>query len=345
MIPAWPAAPGSPVASAVLRSVPEDFIVEEQLGFEPEGEGEHVFLQLQKRQLTTPDLAQLLSTLSATHPRDIGYSGMKDRNAVTTQWFSVGLAGRPEPDWGALEEGGQVQVLRVARHRKKLRRGVHRANRFSLRLRELDGERAAIEQRLQLIARHGVPNYFGEQRFGRDGATLQQARSWMQRGGKISRNRRSIYLSALRSFLFNELLAQRVAAGEWDQVRDGDVCMLSGTRSVFAVDTVDQSLRQRCASGDLSPALPLWGEGGGALAASAEKLRSSIAEHAAICEFLQRKGLQLDWRLTRLLADDFCWQFCDDGSLLLTFELGAGGFATALLAGFAQWVDARSERE
>ncbi|MFV8817673.1 tRNA pseudouridine(13) synthase TruD [Haliea sp. E17] len=329
----------------MLRTVPEDFRVEEQLGFEPEGQGEHAFLYLEKRELTTPELAEQLSTLSGVHPRDISFSGMKDRNAVTRQWFSVGLAGKPEPDWRGLEAGGQVRVLEATRHRRKLRRGVHRANRFAIRLRQLQGERAAIEQRLADIRAQGVPNYFGAQRFGRDGATLSQARSWMQRGGRISRNRQSIYLSCLRSLLFNQLLATRVAAGNWNRLCAGDVCMLAGSHSLFAVGQPDAELERRCAEADLHPALPLWGKGRDALAQAAAGYREQLAGESAVCGFLEQKGLQLDWRASRLMADDFCWQFCEDDSLLLTFELGAGGFATALIAGFAETVASGNERE
>ncbi len=345
MIPDWPPALGEAVASAVLRSVPEDFLVVERLPFEPEGEGEHAFLYLEKRELTTPELAERLSKLSGTHPRDISFSGMKDRNAVTRQWFSVGLAGRPEPDWQSLEGDARVRVLAATRHRRKLRRGVHRANRFELRLRQLAGDHQQIEERLALIRQRGVPNYFGEQRFGRAGATLVQARRWMARGERVSRNRKSIYLSCLRSLLFNQLLGNRVREGSWDTPLPGDVCMLAGSHSVFAVDQVDDELLQRGAAHDLHPALPLWGRGSDPLAEAAGAFRQQLQEEAAVCEFLEGKGLQLDWRATRLLPDDFSWQFCEDDSLLLTFELGAGAFATALLAGFARVVDARGERD
>ncbi len=347
MNPDWPAAAGEPVATARTRSVPEDFLVEEELGFEPEGEGEHVFLHLQKRELTTTELAERLSSLAGVHPREIGYSGMKDRNAVTRQWFSVGLAGKPEPGWLSLQQDAGVEVLAVARHRRKLRRGVHRGNRFTLRLREVQGDREAIDQRLSHIAAHGAPNYFGEQRFGRANATLEQARRWMATGGRrIARNRRSIYLSVLRANLFNRLLADRVRAGDWDAVRAGDVCVLDGSRSLFHCEVPDADIARRCAEHDLHPALPLWGRGRDALAAAGETFRAQLADEAQSCEFLERMGLELAWRPARLLAGDFSWQFCDDGSLLLTFGLGAGGYATALLAEFMQDAgERRNEQE
>jgi tRNA pseudouridine13 synthase len=322
----------------VIRARPEDFLVNERLGFEPEGEGEHVFLRLQKRLLNSMEVVEKLSRLSGAPPRDIGLSGLKDRNAVTRQWFSVGMAGRSEPDWRELESTGDVRLLAVTRHRRKLRRGVHKGNRFSLVLREVRGDAQAMEQRLRTLRDEGFPNYFGGQRFGRDGATLVQARRWMAGGAKrLSRNRRGLYLSALRAFLFNQLLAERVAADSWNKVLSGDVCLLQGTRSQFACDKVDEDIRARAAAGDVHPGLPLWGRGESpAGPGRARQQAKSLTPHRDIREFLEGAGLDLAWRPARALVDDFSWQFCDDGSLQLDFALGAGAYATALLAEFVQ---------
>ncbi|MCB1704747.1 MAG: tRNA pseudouridine(13) synthase TruD [Halioglobus sp.] len=321
--------------SALIRCQPEDFRVSEQLGFELSGQGEHCFLHLQKRQLNSLDLQRRVSDLSGVGLRDIGYSGLKDRNAVTRQWFSVGMAGAVEPDWCALEAGGDVEVLAVARHTRKLRRGVHRANRFTLVLRNVTGEPAALEQRLQALRASGAPNYFGEQRFGRDGSTLEQARRWMRGGRRISREKRGLYYSALRAYVFNCFLAQRVEEGDWDTVLPGDVCILHGTRSLFSCEEVTDDIRTRAAAGDLHPGLPLWGRGqSGALC---QQRLEQLPECVDICEFLEASGLELAWRPARLLADDFCWEFCDDGTLRLEFSLGAGCYATALLAEFVQY--------
>jgi tRNA pseudouridine13 synthase len=335
VVRAW----GAPPGSALIRSCPEDFQVRELLGFELSGQGEHAFLHLQKRELNSMDLLQRVSRLSGVAPRDIGISGLKDRNALTRQWFSVGLAGKPEPNWMLLEADGDVQVLAVTRHQRKLRRGVHRGNQFTLVLRELQGQRDALEQRLQQIRSAGVPNYFGEQRFGRNGSTLTQAQQWMATGARrVTRNKRGFYLSALRSQLFNVLLAERVSAGSWNTVLDGDVCMLHGTRSHFGCDQVDADIRTRAAAGDLHPALPLWGRGKSAAGElRAQQQAASLAGHTASCEFLEQAGLDLAWRAARVMADDFCWRFCDDGSLQLEFVLGAGSYATALLAELVQY--------
>jgi tRNA pseudouridine13 synthase len=334
MIPEWPRAAGPPCASAVLRSRPEDFRVSEELGFEPAGEGEHLFLYLQKRGLNTLDLVQRLAQLSGVPRRDIGYSGLKDRNAVTRQWFSVRMAGRQAPDWAALASAGDVQVLAAIRHQRKLRRGVHRRNRFTLVLREVAGDHRGLEERLQRVRARGVPNYFGEQRFGREGATLQQARAWMaSRGRRISRERRGLYLSALRAQLFNMLLAARVASGDWDRLLPGDVCMLQGTRSLFSCDEVDETLQARARCGDVHPALPLAGRGSSPAGAQRLAWQAAVlAGEETTCEFLQEAGLELAWRPARMLVDDFSWRFCDDRSLQLAFALPAGGYATALLA-------------
>jgi tRNA pseudouridine13 synthase len=330
----WPAAGGPPPARAVLRAAPEDFRVFERLGFEPAGEGEHVFLELEKTRLNTPELARRVAQLSGVPERDVGYSGMKDRNAMTRQWLSVRLAGKPEPEWSTLEAQGDVRLLQARRHLRKLKRGVHRGNRFSIRLRDLRGDRQALEQRLQVVARDGAPNYFGGQRFGRNGSTLEQARQWMVRGGpRVSRNKRSLFLSALRAHLFNKLLAIRVREGTWNRVLAGEVCMLQGTRSHFECTAVDEAIARRARERDIHPGLPLWGRGETGVAADRARLELDRDEgDAAVCDFLARSGLVLAWRSARLLADDFCWQFCDDGSLQLDFALGAGCYATALLA-------------
>lgn len=338
MTPAWPRAWGGALGTAVLRQRPEDFQVREQLGFDLSGEGEHVFLHLQKCELNTLDLVERVARIGGVPVRDVGYSGLKDRNALTTQWFSVGLAGRPEPDWSALETDGKVRLLASGRHLKKLKRGVHRANAFRLRLADFQGDRDSLESRLSVIARAGVPNYFGRQRFGRNGATLSQARSWVSGGGRrVARNRRSLYLSALRGVCFNELLAQRVTAGTWQQPQVGDAVALAGSRSVFQADA-EEDLAARARSGDVHPALPLWGRGQPVAApethASQGDILAGLAEEKA---FLEAQGVDLSYRAARLIPDDFCWRFCDDGSPVLEFSLGAGCYATAIVDELVQY--------
>jgi tRNA pseudouridine13 synthase len=333
MVPDWPRAGGDPAGGARLRDAPEDFEVTELLGFAPAGEGEHAWLQLQKTGLTTHELQQRVARCAGVARRDVGFSGIKDSRAVTRQWFSVWLPGRADPHWEGLAGEGDVQVLAVARHLRKLKRGVHRGNRFRLVLREVTAKRSELERRLQRVRLQGFPNYFGEQRFGYRGSTLAQAQAWASAGGaRVSRNRRSLYLSALRASLFNSVLAERVDSGDWNRLLAGDVCMLQGTRSVFAVSEPDAELRQRVLAGDLHPALPLWGRGERIGSGESDRRQTlRLAADAATCRFLEQAGMTLAYRPARALADDFCWQFCDDGVLRLEFVLGAGSYATALL--------------
>jgi len=343
MTPSWPAIAGTPKAIALLRHSPEDFLVFEQLGFELSGGGEHAFLHLEKRELNSMELLQRISQLSGIAQRDIGLSGLKDRNAVSQQWFSVRMAGRPEPNWQELERSGDVRVLQVGRHLRKLKRGVHRANRFVLRLRDLRGDKDDLLPRLERVKAGGFPNYFGEQRFGREGSTLAQAREWMESGGrKISRARRSLYLSALRAFVFNTLLADRVEQASWNRVLSGDACALQGSRSLFSCELADDEIQGRAERGDIHPALPLWGAG--QQLASDERVAEqrtllALSDGTAICLFLERMGLDLAYRPARALLDDFSWQFCDDDSLQLDFTLGTGCYATAALAELVQYTN------
>ncbi|MEM9253904.1 MAG: tRNA pseudouridine(13) synthase TruD [Pseudomonadota bacterium] len=330
-MPVLPRAWGELPGEARIRRVPEDFRVSEELGFEPEGEGEHAFLLLEKRLLNTIDVQQLLSRYSGVSLSDVGYSGLKDRNAVTRQWFSVALAGREEPDWSALA-GSQpgLTLVRHTRHRRKLRRGVHRANRFRLVLRQVDGDPQALESRLQRLRSGGAPNYFGPQRFGRAGATLKQAYRWLSDGQSPRRRLRGLYLSALRADLFNRLLAAQVEAGEWNRVSAGSVCMLAGSRSHFVCRDVDETLRARLTAGDIHPGLPLWGRDKEGV--TCDPFGSDAQFERGVCAFLEHNGMVLEWRAARLVPDDFSWQFCDDDHLQLDFVLGAGSYATALLA-------------
>jgi tRNA pseudouridine13 synthase len=340
LVDSAPRAWGAPVGRAVIRHQKEDFLVEEQLGFEPSGSGEHEFLWLEKRGRNTADIAQNLASLAGVPSRDVGYSGLKDRNAVTRQWFSVGLAGRASPDWSEIEAQGDVSILNVTRHSKKLRRGSHQGNRFEIVLRELKAPAAELELRLKKIGEAGVPNIFGEQRFGRGGSTLSGARRWVEQGGKVPRSRRSLFLSALRSQLFNESLAQRLVEGSWCEIQAGDVCMLRGSRSFFVCDELDADIVQRSALADISPGLPLWGKIGNNDAWNRAIEASGIrTRHEAICGFLEQQGLDMSWRSTRLMPHDFSWQFCDDDTLQLNFSLSAGSYATALLAELVQYSD------
>ena len=250
---------GAPVLAARIRTSPEDFFVEELPGFEASGAGEHLLLTVEKRGMNTTFAAKRIAAWAGVDESAIGQAGMKDRHAVTRQRFTVWLPKRVAPDIAALQSD-DLRVLDHDWHSRKLPRGALAGNRFVLLLRDVEGERAGIESRLEQIGWQGVPNYFGEQRFGRGGGNVQQAVA-MFAGRRVKREERSMLLSAARSELFNRVLAARVDAGHWNAALDGEVWMLAGSRSVFGPEALTAELQARLDAFDIHPTGPLWGEG------------------------------------------------------------------------------------
>ncbi len=328
-----------PEAAAMLRAEADDFVVEEDLGFEPGGAGQHVMLRVEKRGMNTQSVAGALARHAGVRSREVGYAGLKDRHARTIQWFSVDLAGRPEPDWAELaaelagsrtaEEG--FTVLEAHRHGRKLRRGALRGNRFRLRLRGLTGERAAVEARLERVAAAGVPNYFGPQRFGRGGANLTCADALFAGTVVRDRHRRGLYLSAARACLFNQVLSARVGDGSWQRLLPGEAVALTGSHSFFTAEEVDAALEARLAQGDVSPSGPLWGRGALPSQARAREVElQALAGSGARCDGLERAGLRQERRALVLRPEGLEWGFEDD-VLQLSFALPAGSYATAVV--------------
>lgn len=321
-----------PGVRGIIRYRPEDFFVAEIPSVDPTGEGEHVLLHIEKRGINTAWLADQLAHFAGVPKRDVSFAGLKDRQAVTRQWFSVGLAGKPEPDWSGMRLEG-VTVLQHTRHRRKLRRGALQGNRFNILIRDLQGDLNGLESRLARVERQGVPNYFGEQRFGREGRNLEQAMA-MFKGRRVrDRNQRSLYLSSVRSFLFNELLSRRVRVGDWNQPIDGDVMLLEGSNSYFVIDEVTEEIRRRCHEGDIHPGGCLWGQGD-----SPARHRAAILEQTLpttqpeLCRGLEQAGLELAYRPLRLVPGDFQWKLdTEQGQLELEFRLPAGAYATTVL--------------
>ena len=328
----WAYAYGLPTARAWMRKQPEDFVVDEVLGFEPAGEGQHRMLQLRKRNTNTDWLARQLARFAGVEPRDVGYAGLKDRNAVTTQWFSIDLAGRDEPDWQAFDTD-EYQILSVAPHNKKLRRGILQGNRFEITLREVEGGKAELETRLQAIAGGGVPNYFGEQRFGHGGDNILQAWKMLNREIRVKdRNRKGIYLSAARSLLFNAVLSRRVEEGSWNRILPGEAAMLAGSQSFFQVEVVDEALQQRLQDWDIHPSGPMWGRGRTPVGGQAAELEQAVLD--GLAEWLsplEHAGLKQERRALRLRVEDLQWQWLDSDTLRLGFQLPSGSYATSVL--------------
>ncbi|MES1944188.1 tRNA pseudouridine synthase D [Salinisphaera sp. PC39] len=321
----------APAASAVLRRSPEDFVVDEIMPIDLTGEGEHLWLHVEKRGLDTPRVAGALAAHYGVRERDVGYAGLKDRHALTRQWFSL-----PAPvtaELPAPPSADGFRCLRATRHRRKLRRGTHAGNRFELTLRDFEGERAAADADLARVARDGCPNYFGPQRFGRDDGNLDLGRALL-RGHRMRRGtRRGLALSALRSDLFNAVLAARVANGTWNRLLDGEAAALDGSRSVFAVtDAADATLQRRLAEFDIHPSGPLPGRGGDTVAGAAAAFEAEVlAGYREAVSGLARLGVDADRRALRLRPADLTWTWPGPATLRLTFDLPSGAFATTVL--------------
>lgn len=328
------------VGSAKIRCSPEDFVVEELLELKPEPAGEHLWLRVQKRGENTEYVARLLARAAEVDQRAVGYAGRKDRHALTTQWFSVQLPGRPDPDFRALPPS--VVILEAQRRNRKLQTGALQGNRFRLVLRDFEGDRDALERRLLDSRGGGVPNYFGEQRFGRDASNLERALALFRGELRVrDRSERGLLLSAARSALFNAILARRVAQGSWCSALAGDLMVLDGSRSFFAVAEPDATLAERLARGDIHPSGALWGRGEpGTTAAAGELERAVAAGMAQICAGLAKHGLEQERRPLRLMPRDMTWCWLGESVLELEFRLDAGGFATTVLADLLEVEDA-----
>jgi len=323
---------GKPAATGRLRVAAEDFCVTEIPLVEPDGEGEHVWLWIRKRNENTPWVAGQLARFAGVHPRQVSYAGLKDRRAVTEQWFSVQLPGRDAPDWEALNSD-TLTVLRHARHSRKLRRGALQGNRFSITVREIEADETDLDTRLAMIGDAGVPNYFAEQRFGRDAGNLHTAQQlFANPKRRMPRNRHSMALSAARSFLFNQVLSHRVAATTWNVPIDGDAMQLSGSHSFFIAGSIDAELMTRVHNKDIHPTGPLHGRGEPPVQGACRQLEHDVlAGHPDWCAGLEAAGLKQDRRALRLMVQELNWQKTGTADLLLEFSLPAGAYATSVL--------------
>lgn len=320
---------GAAVLGATIRSTPEDFVVEEILGFEPSGQGEHLFLEIEKRGANTVWVAQQLARWAGVPEHAVGYAGLKDRHAVTRQAFTVHLPGREAPALETLAIEG-VRALDARRHARKLPRGALRGNRFRLILRELHGEPGEIARRLEQIAARGIPNRFGDQRFGREGGNLAAARE-MLAGRRVPREKRSILLSAARSELFNRILDARIRQDAWDRALPGEILMLDGSHSVFGPETDVESLAGRLAAFDIHPTGALWGAGEPRCTDAARAVEDAVAAaDPELAQGLERAGLRQERRALRVPVRGLEWRM-GESLLELAFELPAGSYATALL--------------
>ena len=322
---------GGPLGAGRIRSCPEDFIVREWLGFEPSGEGEHMLLTVRKRGANTKWVAKQLADHAGARVREVGYAGLKDRHALTEQAFTV-PARKTTPEFWLNLGGEGYEVIAAAPHRRKLPRGAHKGNDFEIIVRDLNIDANVLDARLRRIAKEGAPNYFGEQRFGREGGNLAAAERWLLDGAApADRDERSFALSAARSAVFNAVLSARVADNTWNTLLPGEVVNLDGTGSIFGCEIVDAELAARCAQLDVHPTGPLCGVGESRVTLQARE----IEEHAlqtwrAWREALIGLGVMQQRRALRLAVRDLSWDYAG-GALTLRFRLMRGAFATTVL--------------
>lgn len=325
-----PRAHGGAPLRGILRAAPEDFFVDEDLGFAADGSGEHVFVRVEKRGANTDFVARELARFAGVRPDSVSYAGMKDRHAVTRQTFSVHLPGKADPDWPTLEHA-EFRVLETARHSRKLQRGALKGNRFRIVLRDVEGGPAAAERVVEAIRTHGVPNYFGEQRFGREAANVEKALA-MFKGRRVQRHERSLFLSAARSHLFNAVLAARVEQGNWNRPLDGEVWMLDGTHSIFGPEPLAPELVARLERGDIAPTGPMWGAGELRTRDAVAEMENSVAaRYPELAAGLASAGLRQERRSLVLHPRELelCW--LQDTGAELSFYLSSGSYATVLL--------------
>lgn len=325
----WPYLQGAPLGTASFKSTPEDFQVNEFFNGDFSGEGEHILLRIEKRGLNTEELVKSLARLINKPVKQISYAGLKDRQALTTQWISIHAPGERIPGVEQLAAPGW-RVIDATRHSKKIKPGFLAGNQFKITLRCLTNISEVIE-RIERIKICGVPNYFGEQRFGRGGRNLIKAEELLVQGRKVNdRFLKGMYCSAARSWIFNLILSRRVLEQSWNQALPGDVMQLQGSQSIFTVDEVSDLIRLRIQEKDASPASPLPGRPKNKEQVKVEPINTIYNEWPLWIKGLEQLGLEEAWR-ANILHPHLVHYDLDGSTLELTFNLPPGAYATAVL--------------
>ena len=319
-----------PLSSGCLKAQNSDFKVDELMSIVPTGEGEHLWLKIEKAGSNTDWVAQQLAKFAGLKPMAVSYAGMKDRHAVTTQWFSLHMPGMGNPDFSLLDDS-EFKILELSRHDRKLKRGALSGNRFQIRITDLKGDVDGLEKKLQCIQQQGVPNYFGEQRFGRDMGNLQKAEKLFKRElKKVKKPQRGLYISAARSWIFNCLLSARIEQQNWLSPMSGEVYMLNAKSACFVDDDKDANF-QRLLDKEINLTGCLWGEGESMVSNEVLELENSVAaEFELFTQGLEAARLKQERRALRLIPENLSWSIFEN-VLQINFDLPAGAFATMVL--------------
>lgn len=322
---------GKPQVTGVFRQQPEHFAVTELLTPNGEPQGEHQWLWVEKRGANTAWVASQLAAFAGVNERQVSYAGLKDRHAVTRQWYSIQLPGQPLLAWQQLQHP-EFKVLDARLQPKKLKSGAHKGNHFSLELQQISAMDTFIA-RWQQVLEQGVPNYFGPQRFGRQGQNIDKARAWFsgQLRQKLSRTQSGLLLSSARAFLFNQIASARISAQRL-AIEPGDALMLAGSHSFFVAEQSDDTLAARLQQGDIQLTAALPGSGRNPVSgAIAEFEQDIIAKHAELYDGLQKHRVDAARRpLLVRLAEAQLTQL-DAQRVRLEFALPSGSFATSVL--------------
>lgn len=326
---------GVPKIKGRLKSENSDFRVDEIMPIEASGEGEHLWLMIEKDGSNTDWVAQQLAKFCGLKSMAVSYAGMKDRHAITTQWFSLHMPGMENPDFSELAND-EFKILKMLRHNRKLKRGALSGNRFKIRITELSGDIDTLDEKFQLIEQQGVPNYFGNQRFGRDMGNIYKAEKlFCGELKKVKKQQRGLYLSAARSWIFNQVLSKRITLNNWLMPLMGEVFMLNGKSACFTNEGDNQQtaevINQRLSNREINITACLWGEGESMATQQVLELETSIAaEFKVLADGLQSARLKQERRALRLVPKNLSW-CVNDNVLELEFDLPTGAYATMLL--------------
>jgi len=334
----WAYAYERPVANARIKSQPSHFKVFEVLGFEPSGHGEFVLVEIEKTQLDTPQAGALLARYCNLPRSSVSHAGLKDRHAVCRQFFSIHLPGRSTPDFKGLDNE-QLKLISIHRHQRKLRPAAIQFNRFELVLDALEAHTERLDQRLLQVSNFGVPNYFGLQRFGRHFSNLNLALAMAgNTKRRVDRMRRSLAISAARSWIFNQVLSERVNQKNWAGGVNREVWMLRDSNSVFGPDELTPEIAQRAELGEIDTSGPMWGQGKLRTEGELAELEGHTASEAAPFDlWLAEIGLKQERRRLRLQPRQMTWSRLSENQMALRFILPRGCFATAVLREICGW--------
>jgi len=322
---------GSPKSTGKLKAEPIHFQVKEDLGFDFSGEGEHLMVRVRKTGENTSFVANELAKACDVKSKDVSWAGLKDRHAVTEQWLSVHLPKGGTPDLSSfLAQHASIEVIETGRHNKKLRPGDLVGNHFNITLTEVS-DVEDVTRRLQSIHQHGVPNYFGSQRFGNQGNNLDEARRWGRENVRTrNQNKRSLYLSAARSWIFNAIVSNRIKQGLFTQVIEGD-CIQTKEGMVLAETQQLLALNERILSGDAAITAAMAGDND--LPTQSEALmieQPQLDAEPDLMALIRGNRMRHERRNIVLKPQNLTWSIEKD-SVKLDFSLEAGCFATSLI--------------